>query len=468
MQKFKSHYFPLVFVSFFLAFNYFILKALKETLLVTAPDAGAEAIPFAKMWLLFPISMVFLAVFTWMATRISFRFAVSSIIVFFLSSYAFFTFFCYPLRESLHLNSVADQMQLILPAGWKGLIAVVRYWSYSLFYVTAECWCTMVYSVVFWGYANAVTKFHDAKEIYPFLTLAGTTAALFAGPIAIFLTSSRFSHLFANPFDFSLYTLTTLVLFCGIAALIIFLKYCPSVPSKETEAKEKEHFLKTFIGVFKSRYLMILASIGLTYNLVINLSDVVWKNEVLKLYPDPQDFTSYLSYVTLVTGLISTVFTLFICRPFLKHCGWTKTALLTPLVTLATAAVFFTALFFSERDPVVIPLSTVAFLGSLHICLSCGGKYTLFEPTKEIAFTPLSQSEKIHGKAAIDGVGARVGKTGSSMIYQALLIGLPTVSACAPVVGILVIIGISLCIRCVLLLGKKVDQQLAKTYTISQ
>ena len=39
-------------VSFFLAFNYFVLGALKETLLVTAPEAGAEVIPFVKMWLL--------------------------------------------------------------------------------------------------------------------------------------------------------------------------------------------------------------------------------------------------------------------------------------------------------------------------------------------------------------------------------------------------------------------------------
>lgn len=461
MQKFNKSYLPLVFVSFFLAFNYFILKALKETLLVTAPDAGAEAIPFVKMWFLFPTSMLLLAAFTWAATKISFRFAVSSIITFFLISYALFAFVCYPLRDSLHLDSIADRMQLVLPAGWKGLIAVIRYWSYSLFYVTAECWCTMVYSVVFWGYANAVTKLHDARNMYPFLTLAGTTAALFAGPIAILLTSSHFEHIFPGPFDFSFYTLTTLVLLCGISALTIFLKYCPSVPARETGAGQQESFMKTFVGVFKSRYLMVLASIGLTYNLVINLSDVVWKNEVLKLYPHPQDFTSYLSYVTLVTGLVSTAFTMFLCRPFLKNYGWTKTALLTPVITLVTGVVFFAALFFSENYPIAFPLSTVAFLGSLHICLSSGGKYTLFEPTKEIAFIPLSQSEKIHGKAAIDGVGARMGKTGSSIIYQTLLMGLPTVSACAPVIGMLVIVGICVCIRCVLLLGQKVDQQFA-------
>lgn len=458
MQKFRWSQLPLVLVSFFLAFNYFILKALKETLLVTAPDAGAEAIPFVKMWFLLPASMVFLAVFTWMATRISFRFAVTSIISFFLASYAIFTFICYPLRDTLHLNHLADHLQQILPVGWKGLVAVVRYWSYSFFYVTAECWCTMVYSVVFWGYANAVTKLQDARDVYPFLTLAGTLAALFAGPTAIVLTADRFTTIFAGPFDFSLYSLTLVVLFCGLSALAIFLKYCPSVPAPK-ESKQ-ENFFKTFAGVFRSRYLMILATIGLTYNLVINLSDVVWKNEVLKLYPEPQDFTSYLSYVTVVTGIISTVFTLFVCRPALRKYGWTKTALLTPIITLVTAVIFFTALFLSDHHTLALPLSTIAFLGSLHICFSSGGKYTLFEPTKEIAFIPLSQSEKIHGKAAIDGVGARVGKTGSSLIYQSLLMILPSVSACAPYIGFLVVVGVSICIKSVLKIGQDVDSQL--------
>jgi ATP:ADP antiporter, AAA family len=142
---------PLCFVSFLLAFNYFVLKALKDTLLVTAPEAGAEAIPFVKMWLLLPISIVIIGSFSWVAHRISIRTAFTSIIAFFLTSYALFTFVCFPNREALHLHDFAHKLEAFLPAGWKGLAAVVRYWSYSLFYVTAECWCTMIYSVVFWG-----------------------------------------------------------------------------------------------------------------------------------------------------------------------------------------------------------------------------------------------------------------------------------------------------------------------------
>ena len=53
----------------------------------------------------------------------------------------------------------------------------------------------MVYSVVFWGYANAVMKFGEAKKYYPYLTLAGTLAALIAGPMTIFITGKIFWRL---------------------------------------------------------------------------------------------------------------------------------------------------------------------------------------------------------------------------------------------------------------------------------
>jgi AAA family ATP:ADP antiporter len=448
-------------VSFFLAFNYFVLKALKETLLVTAPEAGAEAIPFVKMWLLFPISVVFLGAFTWMAARLSLRFAVSTMIIFFLSCYALFAFVLYPMGDSLHLNTFADDLQKILPPGWKGLAAVIRYWSYSLFFVTAECWCTMIYSVVFWGYANAVINLADAKKYYPYLTLAGTLAALIAGPLTIFLTGDGFGSFVPeghDKWDAAFFGLTLSVLFCGIFALGVFLKACPTVVMHTQN--EKIPFWTSLTKIFRSKYLITLAGVCLTYNLLINLTEVVWKNQVLVLYPNPREFTSYLSYVTLLTGLISTILTLFVCRQSLRKYGWTRTALITPIIALATGVVFFLSIYGNLFSPLPITLSLVTFLGSLHICMSSGAKYTLFEPTKEMAFIPLSNEEKLHGKAAIDGVGARLGKTTSSLVYQMLLIALPTISACTPFVGFLMIFVIIGCISCILSLGRQMEAPL--------
>lgn len=457
VRKVRKDIIYLAAVSFCLAFNYFILKSIKESLLVTSPDAGIEAIPFVKMWLLFPATILFLGLFTYLATQVSLRFSVSVMIVFFLSSYALFAFVLYPSREALHLNTLANSMLPYLPEGWKALAAVVRYWSYSFFYVTAECWCTMIYSVVFWGYANAVISYSDAKTVYPYLTFAGTTSALFAGPLTMFLTGDYYQHLFAfdkDQWTASLYGLIAAVLLSGLLALYFFWKGCPPVIQESSSPSPP---LKTaVINVFKSKYLLVLAGMCLTYNLVMNMTDVIWKNEVIKLYPDPRSYSSYLGSVMIYTGIISTLLAIFITRPSLEKYGWTKTALLTPLIALTTGFLFFFAIFGT------FPLEWIAFFGSLHIISSSAGKYTLFEPTKEMAFIPLSCSDKLYGKAVIDGVGARLGKTTSSMIYQSMLVIFPTISACTPYVGGLLILAIMGCLACVLSLGRAIQVNQAR------
>lgn len=452
--------FSLSVVSFLLSFNYFILKALKETLLVTAPEAGAEAIPFVKTWLLFPFSVIFLGIFTWLASRISLKVAVTCLISFFLTTYALFSFILYPMQNSIHLHGLADELQLFLPDGWKGFSAVIRYWSYSLFFVVAEMWCTMIYSVVFWGYANAVIKITEAKKYYPYLTLAGTVAALIAGPFAIFLTGEKGAFFFPQEVDqwkLAFYSMTTAVLIAGGIALFIFIKDCPTVSREIIPKKNATPFLVSFRNILLSKYLLTLAGICLSYNLLINLTDVVWKNEVLKIHPNPREFTAYLSHVTLMTGIVSTLITLFVSRQVLQKFGWTTTALITPILALTTGGIFFLAIYAEQLDFIPTALSTAAFFGSIHICISSGAKYTLFEPTKELAFIPLSNEEKLHGKAVIDGVGARLGKTASALVLQALLVVLPTISACTPFVCLLMIAGLGACIAFILQLGPQIE-----------
>jgi ATP/ADP translocase len=68
--------------------------------------------------------------------------------------------------------------------------------------------------------------------------------------------------------------------------------------------------------------------------------------------------------------------------------------------------------------------------------MSRAAKYTVFDATKEIAFVPLSPEMQINGKASIDGICSRMGKSGGSMIYQGLLLSFGTLSASAPYVAL--------------------------------
>src|ERR1700686_2610979 len=51
---------PMLFLFFFINFNYTILRDTKDALIVTAPGSGAEAIPFLKVWGVLPFAILFM------------------------------------------------------------------------------------------------------------------------------------------------------------------------------------------------------------------------------------------------------------------------------------------------------------------------------------------------------------------------------------------------------------------------
>ena len=104
------------------------------------------------------------------------------------------------------------------------------------------------------------------------------------------------------------------------------------------------------------------------------------------------------------------------------------------------------------------PLILAAFFGSMQNCFARASKFTFFDVTKEMAFIPLSKECKLKGKAAIDGVGSRLGKSGGSLVYQCLLIFFGTISLSAPYVAGIFLFVIVAWLLAVKSLGKQFNE----------
>ena len=149
-------------IFFLIAFNYNVLRTYKDSIIITAPNSGAEAIPFIKLWVILPSALLFTLLFTrltnWYSREKVFYITLSIFLIF----YTLFALFLYPAKHWLHPNEFADTLQALLPDGFKGFIAIFRNWTFTLFYLMSELWSTAIFSVLFWGFANEVTSVQEA------------------------------------------------------------------------------------------------------------------------------------------------------------------------------------------------------------------------------------------------------------------------------------------------------------------
>ncbi len=449
---------PLLFMAFFIGFNYNILRNMKDALLVTAEFSGALMITF---------------IYSRLNNHLTRDRVFYAMVGIFLSFFALFTFVIYPLQNVLHPHETANFLQSHLPSGFMGLIAMFRYWTFSSFYIMCELWSSAILSMLFWGFANEVTLLGEAKRFYGLIAIGLNLAAISSGQASVFLTSDTLHntlHLRENSWDQSLILLTYAVIFSGMAILFIYRFLTKKVlhheASESTVASQKAPKIhmsmrENFKYLAKSKYLLSIAVIVFAYNIVINLTEVIWKDQVKQLYPLPNDYNAYMSQITTITGIISFFASLFISGQLIRRFGWTFTALTIPIILLVTSVGFFCTFFGREGLVGLIvslgtsPLTLVVFFGSAQNCMCRAAKFTLFDATKEMAFIPLNKEGKLKGKAVIDGVGSRLGKSGGSLIHQILLIIFSTISASAHIVAIILFIVIGFWISAVVSLGKR-------------
>ncbi|MBI5346962.1 MAG: NTP/NDP exchange transporter [Chlamydiae bacterium] len=470
---------PMLAIFFLIAFNYSILRAAKDTLIVTSPYSGAEAIPFIKVWAMLPMAFFITFLFTKLSNKHSREKVFYIMVIIFISFFALFTFVLYPLREVLHPHAFAEYLETILPQGYKGFIAIVRNWPCTAFYVMAELWSTAILSVLFWGFANDVTTVKEAKRFYVIFGVGANIATILSGQTSIFLSSKAFYswlHLGNNAWEQSLSLMNCVVILSGIAIIFIFRHLNKhSVAANEikmSDAKEdkvKISLKQSFAYLGRSKYLICIALLVLGYNLTISMVEIAWKDQIKLLYPNPCDFSAYLGKILTWIGAIAALVALFVSGKVLRKFSWTFGAMIAPAIVLITGVFFFSFLLFDQSYATSLalifgstPLVMSVFFGALQNSLSRASKYTLFDATKEIAFIPLSKESRLKGKAAIDGVGSRIGKSGSSILYQGLFLFCSTVGATVPYVAIIFFAVLVVWFIAIISLGKQFNALTAK------
>ena len=425
---------PLFFMKLFISLTYGVLTAMKDAFVVTAHGGGAEVIPILKGWIVLPIAMIATILYSKLTNVFRRSVLFYSIISIFILFILLYGFVLYPNIDSLSPNHSADWLLSVLGPENSHWVAIYRNWMQSLFFVTAELWGAIVIFLLFWGFVNHITNFQEAKRSYNLIISGGDIGQICTGLLVCYYTR-RF---IGDQFIFALKYLVSYIFIFGliIMALHWWLNryvltdkrfYNEEQHKTPLEQKTKLSLIESLKFIAKSKYLLCIAIIVVAYGLTMNLVEVTWKANLKLAYPDTGSYQAFMGTISSSVGVCSLFCTTLLSGVIIRILGWRFCATISPVI-VGVGSLLFLTLYLNQSSlgPIaglfgLTPVMLIVIFGAIQNISGKVSKYAFFDTSKEMAFIPLDQESKVKGKAAIDVVGGRLGKSGAAWIQIVLI-----------------------------------------------
>ncbi|MCP3660714.1 MAG: ADP/ATP carrier protein [Bacteroidetes bacterium] len=421
---------PLALLFLCICYNYSILRSSKDIFVLKNSDT--TAIYYLKSFGVTPVIFIVTFIYSFISTRMGRDGRFNSIIIYFLCFFFIYLVFILPNVEKLKLTNFGAIMNSKFPR-FKGLWAIITNWHTSLFYIHSDMWGTYAMQILFWTFANEIVNFKQAKRFFGLLIVLANVGAFIAG------ASLKF-FLKGNP------NLILLSIFSvGILALIVYnylskkISINPNDYQIEENKKPKKKKIKlgfkdSLKYIAKSKYLMLIASLVLCYNVSIALFESVQKDRLKAYCAGNEELFADIYGNQLIGVAFITIVLLFFLSPWIRKKSWSIMAAITPIVFGFGVMLFFSFIFFGDfikdmfQQISSINLDTLKWsmiIGTSNVVFIKGAKYAFFDQSKEMSYAPLDEQSRVVGKAAVDGIGSRLGKSLGSILVTFIFIQLP-------------------------------------------
>ncbi len=448
---------PMASLMFCVLFNQNVLRILKDSILIS--EISAEVTSFTKVYCVTPIAAIFVIIYAKMVNHLTFDKIFYYLVGFFTSYYVIFAFILYPNIDSFHMNRAKLDYLMALYPHFKWYIAILGNWSYIIFYTLAELWPNIFYILLFWQLANEINTTNEAKRFYTLFSLFGNSSVVIVGFLMMHLASdaSIARELFTTSDSKILLTQisTSFVVFAAIFSCLLVrfitnnVMNNPNLYLKPNKSlKSKMGLVDSFKYIAQSKYLWLMLICSAAFGLSMNLVEAVWKAKIKELYPTVNAYASFSSMYILWTGVVIMILTI-VGNNIMRKSTWFAAAIISPLIILITGTIFFVLVVFDEAllsfyegAMLSTPLAMAVFIGAIQNILSKGSKYSIWDTSREMLYIPLDEELKTKGKAAVDVVSSKIGKSASGLVQSIIFMIFPmaTYNSIAPALMIIFII----------------------------
>jgi ATP:ADP antiporter, AAA family len=434
---------PMSCLMFCVLFNQNILRILKDSILIS--EISAEVTSFAKVYCVTPTAALFVIIYAKLINHLSFEKIYYYLVGFFVGFFAIFAFIIYPNVHNFHadLGLVEELMKAHPHLKW--YIALAGNWSYIAFYTLAELWPNIFYVLLFWQFANEITTTEEAKRFYTLFSLFGNSSLILVGFLMMNLSSdvTIIKYFFEiSDSKIALVEASTMLVVISAAISCLLIRFItktiltnPKFYAKakdERVAKEKMGILQSFSYIAKSRYLWLMLICSAAFGLSMNLVEAVWKAKIKELYPTVNSYAEFNSLYILWTGVAIMVMTIIGNNVMRSH-SWFAAAVISPVIIMITGIMFFILVVFDAKvlsffDGAILmtPLALAVFIGAVQNILAKGTKYSIWDTSREMLYIPLDNELKTKGKAAVDVVSSKIGKSSSGLLQSIIFTIVPT------------------------------------------
>jgi AAA family ATP:ADP antiporter len=437
-----AKFIPMAALMFCVLFNQNILRILKDSILIS--EISAEITSFAKVYCVTPAATIFVIIYAKLINHLTFEKIFYHLVSFFTGFYVIFAFILYPNIDFFHMNG--EKLDYLMSAypHFKWYIAILGNWGYIIFYTLSELWPNVFYILLFWQLANEITSTKEAKRFYTLFSLFGNSSVIVVGLLMLNLSSEEsITRKLFTISDSKILLTQVSTSFVALSAIFscLLVRYItkrvmtnPNLYLRPLEelSKNKMGLIESFKYIARSKYLWLMLICSASFGLSMNLVEAVWKAKIKELYPSVTEFAAFSSIYILWTGVVIMILTV-VGTNIMRTRSWFTAAVITPIVILITGSMFFVLVVFDEvifsfyeGAIITTPLALAVSVGAIQNILSKGSKYSIWDTSREMLYIPLDQELRTKGKAAVDVISPKIGKSASGLVQSVIFTILPT------------------------------------------